>query len=77
MKKNSFFQGTLAKVSGYALGTIINALVSFISIPIMTALFPAEEMGRISLFSSYQTIALSFVFLGMDQSCLLYTSLLN
>lgn len=34
----------------------------------MTALFPAEEMGRISLFSSYQTIALSFVFLGMDQS---------
>lgn len=68
MKKNGFFQGTLAKVSGYTLGTIINALVSFVSIPIMTALFPAEEMGRISLFSSYQTIALSFVFLGMDQS---------
>ena len=68
MKKNSFFQGSLAKVSGYTLGTIINALVSFVSIPIMTALFPAEEMGRISLFFSYQTIALSFVFLGMDQS---------
>lgn len=66
--KIKFFQGTLAKISGYSIGTIINALVNFISIPIMTAFFPADEMGKISLFTSYQTIALSFVFLGMDQS---------
>lgn len=65
MKKS---YGILTKMSGYMLAPLINAAISFISIPIMTALFPEEISGQISLFVTYQSIILSFALLGMDQS---------
>ena len=50
------------------IATFISAIINFISIPIITKIFPKSDYGTISLFISYQNIFLSVVYLGMDQS---------
>lgn len=61
-------QGVLMKVTGYMFAPLANALISFISIPIITAFFPKEISGQISLLVTYQSIIMSFALMGMDQS---------
>lgn len=59
--------GTLGKMSGYMMAPLISAAISFISIPIVTALLPKEVSGQVSMFVTYRSVISSFALLGMDQ----------
>lgn len=53
-------------------GGIITLLLGFLNTPIITRLVSPEEYGQYSLFITYGNLALSFLYLGMDQSLIRY-----
>ena len=46
-------QTFLKNMVGFSMVTWISFVLGFIASPISTRLFPTEELGRLSLFSSY------------------------
>ena len=58
----------IKQIGGYSLGIIANAIISLISIPILTKFFSPEELGKINIFQIYSDIILSIAYLGMDQT---------
>ena len=63
-KKQSNFTNAVAMF----VGTCINILISLISIPIITRLISPEYYGQWSLFTSYSTIGMAIIMMGLDQS---------
>lgn len=58
----------LKKFIGFSVGPMIAAVISFITVPIITFFVSPEEFGKASMFTVVQTLMASFIFLGMDQS---------
>lgn len=52
----------------YSLGSILSALISLFSTPIITALVIPEEMGKASMYILAVNLVLQIVLLGIDQS---------
>ncbi len=52
----------------FSLGTWINALVSLISVPVITWFVDPSEMGRATMFTLAYNLILNVVLLGLDQS---------
>ncbi|MEM5016267.1 oligosaccharide flippase family protein [Metabacillus indicus] len=64
MKKNNLFKTFI----GFAIGPLGAALINFLTIPMITWIISPDEFGKTSLFLLMQTLAASFIFLGMDHS---------
>lgn len=58
----------LKKLAGFSLGPIIGALIAFITIPVTTYFVNPEEYGRASMFMLFQTVVVTFIYLGLDQA---------
>jgi len=58
----------LKNMVGFSMVTWISFVLGFIASPISTRLFPTEELGRLSLFSSYAGLLSSLCYLGLDQA---------
>ena len=61
-------QKFLKNMVGFSMVTWISFVLGFIASPISTRLFPTEELGRLSLFSSYAGLLSSICYLGLDQA---------
>ena len=61
-------QKFLKNMIGFSMVTWISFVLGFIASPISTRLFPTEELGRLSLFSSYAGLLSSLCYLGLDQA---------
>ncbi len=65
----NFARDFFSKMVGFSIATWVSFGLSFLSGPISTWLFQAEEVGKINLFSNtYLTMFLSLAYLGLDQS---------
>lgn len=53
---------------GFSVGPLVAAVITFITVPVITFFVSPEEFGKASMFTVVQTLASSFIFLGMDQS---------
>ncbi|MDT2827208.1 oligosaccharide flippase family protein [Enterococcus viikkiensis] len=58
----------LKKLVGFSLGPILGAFISFITVPVTTYFINPTEFGKASMFTVVQTLIISFVYLGIDQS---------
>ena len=53
-------------------GTIINIIISVITTPIITRIVDTKEYGQLSMFTTYSSIAVMVLCLGLDQSLIRY-----
>lgn len=68
MKKNNLLQ----QFTTIGLGTVISLALGFFNVPIITRIVNPGEYGQFSLFQTYSMLALSILYLGMDQSLIRY-----
>ena len=55
-------------VKGFTIGTIIQQLIIFLSIPIFTRLLPPEELGVFMLFTAFSLVVSHLTWFGSNQS---------
>jgi O-antigen/teichoic acid export membrane protein len=67
-KESNFAEKFIKKMIGFSIPTWISFGLSFLSTPITTRLFMPEEIGKINLFTTYLSLFMSIVLLGLDQS---------
>lgn len=53
---------------GFSLGPVIGAMISFFTVPLITAFVSPAEYGKASMFSLFQSIVMTFIYLGIDQA---------
>jgi O-antigen/teichoic acid export membrane protein len=58
----------LKKLIGFSIGPVGGAIISFITIPLTTHFVSPEEFGKASMFSLFQILILSLLYLGIDQA---------
>lgn len=58
----------LKKLAGFSIGPIVGAMIAFITIPITTYFISPEEYGKASMFTVYQVLIATFMYLGLDQA---------
>tara|TARA_R110000772_G_scaffold154487_1_gene265523 strand:+ start:28315 stop:29730 length:1416 start_codon:yes stop_codon:yes gene_type:complete len=58
----------LKVIAGFALGPIGTALLSFISLPLITWFFSSEDIGRIAMLQVFTSFFVLILSLGLDQS---------
>lgn len=58
----------IKKLVGFSMGPIVGALISFITVPITTFFISPTEFGKASMFSVIQSLIVTFIYLGIDQS---------
>ncbi|MDO5014968.1 MAG: oligosaccharide flippase family protein [Clostridia bacterium] len=58
----------LKKIGSFSVGPIIGALISFITVPIITHFISPEEYGKASMFILAQSTFSAVMYLGMDQA---------
>lgn len=58
----------LKKISGYALGPLGSAAVGIITLPLLSWLYPAEDIARIILLQTVASLTLILVGMGLDQA---------
>lgn len=61
-------ENLLQKLLYFAVGPLGGALLGFITVPITTWLVSPEQFGLTTMFTLFQTLLTSFVYLGIDQS---------
>lgn len=61
---NLFFK----KLIGFSIGPVIGAIISFITVPVTTYFVNPTEFGKASMFMVLQSLAVTFIYLGIDQS---------
>lgn len=57
----------IKNVFSFSLLTYISFLLSFLSAPISTRIYPPEQMGIINMFSTYAALITSLAYLGLDR----------
>ena len=57
-----------SKVLSYALGPVGSALVSFISLPVITWFYSIEDVGKISMLQVVSSLVVLLFCLGLDQA---------
>nr|WP_277735492.1 oligosaccharide flippase family protein [Priestia megaterium]WEZ37228.1 oligosaccharide flippase family protein [Priestia megaterium DSM 319] len=58
----------IKKLLGFSIGPIVGALIAFITIPLTTYFVSPTEYGRASMFSLFQVLIVTILYLGLDQS---------
>lgn len=58
----------LKKFIGFSIGPVIGSIISFITIPLTTFFVKPDEFGKASMFSLFQSVITTFLYLGLDQS---------
>lgn len=58
----------LKYIGGFSIGPIVGAILSFITIPVITYFISPAEYGRISMFTLVQNIFGMIAYLGLDQA---------
>ncbi|MGL5384159.1 MAG: lipopolysaccharide biosynthesis protein [Culicoidibacterales bacterium] len=58
----------VSKFLQFAIGPLGGAAISFITIPVTTWLVSPEQFGLTTMFTLFQTLLTSFVYLGIDQA---------
>ncbi|MEI2463277.1 oligosaccharide flippase family protein [Niallia taxi] len=56
------------KLVGFSMGPVIGAFIAFITVPLTTYFVDASEYGKASMFSLFQLVIVTFLYLGIDQS---------
>ncbi|RDX00841.1 lipopolysaccharide biosynthesis protein [Listeria kieliensis] len=59
---------TILQFGQYAFGSMGSAIISFITMPIITYFISPSEYGKTSMFMLMQTLLISFIYLGFDQA---------
>lgn len=63
-KKENFFSSLLK----FAIGPLGGAIIGFITVPVTTWLVDPEQFGLTTMFTLFQTLLTSFIYLGLDQA---------
>lgn len=58
----------IKKFMGFSMGPVVGAIISFITIPLTTHFISPSEFGKAQMFSVFQMLTLSFLYLGLDQA---------
>ncbi len=58
----------LKKIGAFSIGPIVGAVISFITVPLITYIISPEEYGKAGMFSLAQSTVSTIVYLGMDQA---------
>ena len=56
------------RLVSFSIGPILGAVISFASVPITTYFINPHEFGKASMFTVVQTLIITFIYLGIDQS---------
>lgn len=56
------------KFLGFSMGPVIGAFISFITIPLTTYFISPEEYGKASMFTLFQVLIITLLYLGLDQA---------
>ncbi|MBE6185650.1 lipopolysaccharide biosynthesis protein [Heyndrickxia ginsengihumi] len=60
--------GFIKKLLGFSIGPIGGAFIAFITIPLTTHFVSPNEYGKASMFTLFQTLFGTFLYLGIDQA---------
>jgi len=58
----------LRKLSAFSVGPIVGAILSFITVPLITYFISKAEYGRAGMFTTAQNTVALLIYLGMDQA---------
>ena len=58
----------IKKFSAFSVGPIVGAVISFITVPLITYFISPEEYGKSSMFTLAQGTVSMIIYLGMDQA---------
>lgn len=58
----------MKKLVGFSIGPILGAIISFVTVPITTFFISPSEYGKASMFGVIQSLVVTLVYLGIDQS---------
>lgn len=58
----------IKKLAGFSLGPVLGAIISFITVPVTTFFINPTEFGKASMFSVIQSLVVTLIYLGIDQS---------
>lgn len=58
----------IKKLGEYSLGPILGAIISFITIPLITYFISPDEFGRVSMFTLATSLVELVIYLGLDQA---------
>ncbi|WP_350299568.1 oligosaccharide flippase family protein [Peribacillus frigoritolerans] len=58
----------IKKLIGFSIGPVAGAFITFLTIPLTTYFIDPNEYGKASMFSLFQMIFGTFLFLGIDQA---------
>ena len=58
----------LKRLTGFSLGPIISAFISFITVPVTTYFVAPEDFGKAAMYTLGFSISSLFIFLGLDQA---------
>lgn len=64
----NFMNIFIKKLLGFSIGPIAGALIAFITIPLTTYFVSPSEYGKASMFSLFQVLIVTVIYLGMDQA---------
>ena len=59
-------------LGGYSLGPAVGAIISFVTIPLITYFISPDEFGRVSMFSLATSLVELVIYLGLDQAYVKY-----
>lgn len=62
------YKNFLRKLVGFSFGPIVGAIISFITVPITTFFVSPEIYGKASMFTLFQVMIVTFLYLGFDQA---------
>ena len=62
----------LKMIGGYSLGPIVGALISFVTIPLITYFISPDEFGKVSMFTLATSLVELVLYLGLDQAYIKY-----
>lgn len=70
VKKRSLIMKSMfiRRLIGFSIGPVAGAIISFITIPLTTYFIEPAEFGKASMFSVFQVLISTFLFLGLDQA---------
>lgn len=62
----------LRNTAWYFVGTVISAILGFISSPILTRVLTTEVYAQYGMVASFTTLVATFVYLGQDEAFMRY-----
>lgn len=63
-----FLKNFISKLIGFSLGPVVGSIIALITVPVTTFFISPTEFGKASMFTLIQTLAISVIYLGVDQA---------